>query len=57
MCNVKITNVTQAMIWATGTISKSFSKYLSNITGKDKAKEMQKTTTLGTTHTLRNVVT
>jgi len=33
MCNVK-TKVIPVIIWATGTISKSFRKYVSNITGK-----------------------
>jgi hypothetical protein len=36
---------------ATGTISKSLRKYLSNIPGKDNIKELQKTTIVGTVHT------
>jgi len=38
---------------ATGTISKSFGQYLSNITGKHKIKELQKTPILDTAHILR----
>ena len=41
---------------ATGTISKSFRKYLSNITGKHEIEELQKTAILGTAHILRNVL-
>ena len=40
---------------ATGTISKSFIKYLSNIPGKHEIKELQKTAILGTAHTLRKI--
>jgi hypothetical protein len=36
------------MMIITGTISQSFRKYLSNITGKHNVKELQKTTILGT---------
>jgi len=36
------------MMIITGTISKSFRKYLSNITVKHNVKELQKTTILGT---------
>jgi hypothetical protein len=36
---------------ATGTASKSFRKYLTNITGKHKIKELKKTAILGTAHT------
>jgi hypothetical protein len=36
---------------ATGTISKSFRKYLSNIPGKHKIKELQKTYIVHCTHT------
>jgi hypothetical protein len=43
------------MIGATGTISKSFRKYLSNITGKH-IKAQQQTATLGTAHVLREVL-
>ena len=41
---------------ATGTISKSFRKYMSNIPGKHEVKEHQKTATLGTAHILRKVL-
>jgi hypothetical protein len=37
---------------ATGTISKSFRKYLSNVPGKQEVKELQKTAILGTAHSL-----
>jgi hypothetical protein len=37
-------------IGATGTIPKSFRKYLSNILGKHDIKELQKTAILGTAH-------
>jgi hypothetical protein len=37
MWNVK-TNVISVIIWAIGTTSKSFSKYLSNVPGKHKIK-------------------
>jgi hypothetical protein len=40
----------------TGTISKSFTKYLSSVPGKHDIKELQKTATLGTAHTLRKVL-
>jgi len=53
--NVK-TKVIPLIIWATGTISKSFRKYVSNIPGKHEVKELQKTATLCTAHTLRNVL-
>ena len=48
--NVK-TKVIPTIIGATGTISKSFRKYLSNIMGKHEVKELQKTAILGTAHT------
>jgi len=38
-------------IVATGTISKSLRKYVSNIPGKHEVKELQKTAILGTAHT------
>ena len=41
MWNVK-SKVIPVIIWATGTISKSLRKYVSNITGKHKVKELQK---------------
>ena len=39
------------IIGATATISKTFSKYVSNIPGKHEVKELQKTAILGTAHT------
>jgi hypothetical protein len=52
-------NVTAAVIpvitWATGIISKSRRQYLSNILGKHKIKELQKTAILGTAHILQKV--
>jgi hypothetical protein len=38
------------IIGATGTISKPFRKYPSNIPGKHEIKELQKTAILGTAH-------
>jgi hypothetical protein len=57
MGNVK-TKVTPVIIGATGTISKSFRKYLSSIPGKHDIKELQKTAVLvlGTAHILRKVL-
>ena len=55
MWNVK-TKVTPVIIGATGTISKSFSKYVSNIPGKHEVKELQKTGILGTAHIFRKVL-
>ena len=55
MWNVK-TKVIPVIIGATGTISKSFRKYVSNIPGKHEVKELQKTATLGTAHILRKVL-
>jgi hypothetical protein len=56
MWNVK-TRVIPVIIGATGTISKSFRKYVSNITGNHGVREIQKTAVLGTTHILRKVLT
>jgi hypothetical protein len=44
------------IIGATGTISKSFRKYVSTIPGNQKVKELQKTAILGTAHILRKVL-
>jgi hypothetical protein len=55
MWNVK-TNVIPVIIGATGTISNSFRKYVSNIPGKHKVKELQKTAILGTANILRKVL-
>jgi hypothetical protein len=51
MWNVK-TNVIPVIIGATGTISKSFRKYLSNVPRKHEIKELEKTAILGTAHVL-----
>jgi len=55
MWNVKI-KVIPVIVGATGTISKSFRKYVSNIPGKHKLKELQKTAIMGTAHILRKVL-
>jgi len=52
MWNVK-TKVKPVIIGATGTISKSLKKYVSNIPGKHEVKELQKTAIMGTAHKLR----
>ena len=56
MWKVKI-RVIPVIIGATGTISKSFRKYISNIPGNHEVKELQKTAILGTGHILRKVLT
>jgi len=53
--NVK-TKVIPVIIGATGTLSKSFRKYVSNIPGKHEVKELQKTVILVTAHILREVL-
>ena len=56
MWNVK-TKVTPVIIGATGTISKTFRKYVSNIPGNHEVKELQKKTAiLDTAHILRKVL-
>jgi len=55
MWNVK-TKVIPVIIGATGTISKSFRKYVRNIPGKHEVKELQKIAILGTAHILRKVL-
>jgi len=55
MWNVK-TKVIPVIIVATGTISKSFKKYVSNIPGKHEVKVLQKTAILGTARILRKVL-
>jgi hypothetical protein len=50
------TKVIPVIVGATGTISKSFRKYLTNIPGKHEIKELQKTALLGTAHLLRKVL-
>jgi hypothetical protein len=56
MWNVR-TKVIPVIIGATGTISNSLRKYVSNITGNYEVKELQKTAILGTAHILRKVLT
>jgi hypothetical protein len=56
MWNVK-TKVIPVITGATGTISKSFRKYVSKIPGIHEVKELQKTAILGTAHILRKVLT
>ena len=56
MWNVK-TKVIPVVTGATGTISRSFRKYVSDIPGNHDVKELQKTATLGTAHILRKVQT
>ena len=53
--NVK-TKVIPVIIGATGTISKTFRKYVSNIPGNHEVKELQKTAILGTAHLIRKVL-
>jgi len=55
MWNVK-TKVIPVTIGATGTISKSSRKYVSNIPGNHEVKELQKTVILGTAQILRKVL-
>ena len=45
------------IIGATGTISKSFRKYVSNIPGNHEVRKLQKTAILGTAHILQKVLT
>ena len=56
MWNVKA-KVIPLIIGATGTISKSFRKYVSNVPRNHEVKELQKTAILGTAHILRKVLT
>ena len=55
MWNVK-TKAIPVIIGASGTISKTFRKYVSNIPGNHEVKELQKTAILGTAHILRKVL-
>jgi hypothetical protein len=48
--------VTPVVIGATGTISKSFRKYLNSIPEKHEVRELQKTAILGTAYVLRKVI-
>jgi hypothetical protein len=56
MWNVK-TKVIPVIIGMTGTISKSFRKYVTTISGIHEVKELQKTAILGTAHILGKVLT
>jgi hypothetical protein len=56
MWNVKA-RVIPVIIGATGTISKSFRKYVSIIPGNHEVRELQKTAILGTAHIFRKVLT
>jgi hypothetical protein len=56
MWNIKA-RVIPVIIGATGTISKSFRKYVSSIPGNHEIREIQKTAILGTAHILRKVLT
>jgi hypothetical protein len=56
MWNVK-TRVIPVITGATGTICKSFIKYVSDIPGKHDVKELQKTAILSTAHKLQKVLT
>jgi len=56
MWNIK-TKVIPVIVEATGTISKSFRKYVSNIPEKHEVKELHKTAILSTAHILRKVLT
>jgi hypothetical protein len=55
MWNIKTTGIPE-IIWATGTISDSFRKYLVRITGKHDINELQNTAVLSTAHILRKVL-
>jgi hypothetical protein len=55
MWNVK-TGVIPVIIGATGTISKSFRRSVSTLTGNIDVRELQKTAILGTAHILRKVL-
>jgi hypothetical protein len=55
MWNVK-TKLIPVITGATGTISKSFRKYLSNIPAKHEIKKLYKTVILGSAQTLRKVL-
>jgi len=55
MWNVK-TRVIPVIIGATGILSKSFRKYVSDIPGNHDVKKLQKTAILGTAHILRKVL-
>jgi uncharacterized protein YbcV (DUF1398 family) len=50
------TTTTTTTTTATGTISKSFRKYLSNVPGKHETKKLQKTAILGTANIILKVL-
>jgi hypothetical protein len=50
------TGVIPVITGATGTVSKSFRKYVSTIPGNHDVRELQKTAILGTAHRLRKVL-
>jgi hypothetical protein len=56
MWNVK-TRAIPVIIGVTGTISKSFRKYVSNIPGNHEVRELQKTAILVTAHIFRKTLT
>jgi hypothetical protein len=55
MWNVK-TRVIPVIVEATGTISKSFRKYVGTIPGNYEVRELHKTAILGNAHILRKVL-
>jgi hypothetical protein len=55
MWNVK-TRVIPVVIGATGPISKSFRKHVSNLPGNNDVKELQKTAILGTAHIVKHAI-
>jgi hypothetical protein len=55
MWNVKRTGI-PVIVWARGTISESFRKYLIRIPGKHDMKELRNTAILSTVHILREVL-
>ena len=57
MMMMMIIIIIPVIIGATGTISKSFRKYVSNIPGSHDVRELQKTAMFGTAHKLRKVLT
>jgi hypothetical protein len=56
MWNVLKTRVIPVIIGGTGTISKSFRKYVSTVPGNHYVRELQETAILGTVHILRKVL-
>jgi hypothetical protein len=51
-----IIRVIPVIVGATGTVSKSLTKYASTIPGNHDVRELQKTAILGTAHILRKVL-